>query len=582
MTAAKPNAFRIKLLGQSLFILGDDSSGPVFGIQINNYTRVGTLFGVYEFIEKQLGVRWLWPGELGEVIPPSREIIAEKWDQSGQPVFVHARWRDGASTLAGSEGWSSAEAHARYLRDQGIWLRRHRFAMGLSMNMAHSFTNWWDRFAQDHPEYFNLLPDGTRRSDTTYWGGNKTLISMSVGEPALWRQKVEDWLARRSPQAPYIDATENDTDGRCVCEKCLALDELDPASEVPFDRRVAVARGRLAKKDHKWTAALGSLSDRYARYYLAVQKEAEKVDPHAVVMGYAYANYVKAPRNTKLNDRIIIGIVPALMYPWTKEKQSNFRAQWNGWAATGARMFLRPNYMLDGHNLPIFFACKLGEDFSYAAAHGLIGTDFDSLTGQWASQGPNLYMLARLHDDPRMTVAQVLDEYYCGFGRAAGAVRAYFTHWERVSDAVTDEFAKKAKLHWASFYREADRIFTPKVIAAGRDLLENAAAAARNDPTAASRVAFLQKGLKNVELTLAVQRAYRQYKQDGNVGGYAAALKELDAYRARIDAEPVANMCYLRWSEDRTWDRKVVKQIAAGGTHLAAFVHSPRAQRRPR
>ena len=166
------NAFRIKLVGGSLFILGDDSDGPVFGLQQSNYTRVGTLFGAYEFLEKSLGVRWLWPGELGEVIPPANDLSlsVERWDQTGQPVFIHARWRDAGAATAAPEGWSSPAARAKYLRELSRWLRRHRFAMGVNMDMAHSFTHWWDRFAADHPEYFNLLPDGTRRSDPTYYG----------------------------------------------------------------------------------------------------------------------------------------------------------------------------------------------------------------------------------------------------------------------------------------------------------------------------------------------------------------------------------------------------------------------------
>jgi len=552
------NAFRIKLVGSSLFILGDDSDGPVFGVQQSNYTRVGTLFGAYEFLEKRLGVRWLWPGELGEVIPPACDVTVESWDQSGRPPFIHTRWRDKGATAV-PEGWSSPQARAKYLRELGLWLRRHRFAMGVNMDMAHSFTNWWDRFSKGHPEYFNLLPDGTRRSDPTYGRGHKTLISMSVGEPGLWRQKIADWLAQRSPQAPYIDATENDTDGRCLCEKCLALDEPDPAADVPFDRRVAIARERFAKKDPHWTAVLGSLSDRYARYYLAVQREAEKYDPQAVVMGYSYANYVKPPRNTKLNERIIIGIVPALMYPWTQAKRDAFRTQWDGWATAGARLFLRPNYMLDGHNLPIFFARKRADAVSYAARDGLIGTDFDSLTGQWAAQGPNLYVLARLHQCPTMGVDKVLDEYYGAFGPAAPAVRAYFAHWEKVSDAVTDEVAKAAKLHWAQFYHDADRIFTPAVLSAGRALLEKAAAAAQGDRLAAARVTFLAQGLTHAELTLAVQRAYRQYKQRGDVQAYAAALKRLDQYRTQVEGSLVADMSFLRQFENRTWDRKATK-----------------------
>ena len=58
--------------------------------------------------------------------------------------------------------------------------------------------------------------------------------------------------------------------------------------------------------------------------------------------------------------------------------------------------------MLDGHNLPMIVARKLGEDFRFYARHGMIATDFDSLTGQFAAQGPNLYVLARLHDNPNL------------------------------------------------------------------------------------------------------------------------------------------------------------------------------------
>ena len=34
----------------------------------------------------------------------------------------------------------------------------------------------------------------------------------------------------------------------------------------------------------------------------------------------------------------------------------------------------------------------------------MTGTDFDSLKGQWAAQGPNLYLLARIHVRPEAPV----------------------------------------------------------------------------------------------------------------------------------------------------------------------------------
>jgi hypothetical protein len=560
-----PNGFILRLVGDQFFLVGDDSDGPPAWILHNNRSRVGTLFAVYEFLEKHLHVRWLWPGQLGEVIPHHADVVLDEWNQIGAPAFIHSRWRDGGLAVAGTEGWSSAETRSRFLSEQGKWLRRNRFAMGVDMDMAHAFTGWWDRHKDDHPEYFNLLPDGTRRPDPNYHGGAPQLISMCVSEPRFHKAIVEKWQERRSPVRPHIDVSENDTPGRCTCPNCLAWDVPDPDLGTTWAERLERAKQAFQAGDSGWAKSLGSMSDRYARYYLAVQEEAEKIDPAAVVMGYAYANYVDPPRKTKLNERVVIGVVPPMYFPWTDAVRKSNRQRWDGWRATSARMFLRPNWMLDGHNLPMAVARKLGEDFRYFAQHGMIGTDFDSLTGQYSTQGPNLYMLARLHARPKMPVDDVLDEYYSAFGKAQDEVRAYFSLWERVSDAVTE---KPEGLHWSMFYRQAHWIFTPAAMARGRELIEKAMSAAQGDILAEQRVELLQHGLRNAELTLAAQVAYTRYRQTGAISALRSAIEKLDDFRRSVESDLICNMGYLAWAEARTWDRKLLHAMKVPGQRL--------------
>ena len=69
----KPAEFLIRSTKDYLVIAGRDrNTGPV-GSSWHS-TWHGTLWGVYEFLEKEMNVRWLWPGEIGEFIPKTKNI----------------------------------------------------------------------------------------------------------------------------------------------------------------------------------------------------------------------------------------------------------------------------------------------------------------------------------------------------------------------------------------------------------------------------------------------------------------------------------------------------------------------------
>ena len=196
-----PNAFRLHLLDGNLFFAGHDSPGKVVGVGNSpnaihaSFVRLGTLFAVYEFLEAHLGVRWLWPGELGEFIPRRDAVAVAEWDQIHIPQIVHARVRDYYNTHF--KLWQTPAAARKFYREQSIWWRRHRYALGVDVDYGHGFEDYWEKYGQSHPEYFALAPDGTREPKTV-----PRLIQMNVAEPALWERIIDRWRGRDRLSGP--------------------------------------------------------------------------------------------------------------------------------------------------------------------------------------------------------------------------------------------------------------------------------------------------------------------------------------------------------------------------------------------
>lgn len=113
-------------------------------------------------------------------------------------------------------------------------------------------------------------------------------------------------------------------------------------------------------------------------------------------------------------------------FPRTTEEHKWIKQQWIGWQRSGVSLYYRPNWFLDGWSMPHIYPHQFADAFQFYARHGMIGTDFDSLMGQWAAQGPHLYLLARIHVRPDAPVDTMLDEFYSAFGPAKESISRYF------------------------------------------------------------------------------------------------------------------------------------------------------------
>ncbi|MFA6242414.1 MAG: DUF4838 domain-containing protein [Candidatus Hydrogenedentales bacterium] len=530
-------AFVMRAIGNDLFIAGHEGEGDPLSEQ---NPHVGTLFGVYELVERALGARWLWPGELGTYVP--RTDTVELWaaNETTAPALTFRALY--LSHIGGIiHGGTVSEEDARLgfspevARDYGralqTLLRRHRMG-GLDAKppSGHLFYGWWERYGKEHPEWFALREDGTRgHPDPAY--ANTPMCESN--------EELQDFVIQQWDGESTILLGPVDRPGRCTCANCRAWDGPQPASPPWF---AAYHYGADPRSEGLFG---GATSDRMARFWKVIQEKAAKRNPNATVsVSFIYENEFPAPlTDVKLGKNFYGEFVqwqdPHLRYfPMPEEARAWIREQWLGWRATGIRMAYRPNYLHDGYLMPHFETVQSGEFFKFAVEHGMEGAHFDSLTGQWASQGLRLYMHLRLMAKPDLALDAIRQEYLEAFGPAADAMDRYFAYWEEYATENTQAFIDcylDVGRRYASYLLKAHEVFPPEVFVPAEALLEEALNATRDLPDTqfVGRVRFVALGLQHARLAVRLAAAYDGEKvlPEDRLEEGKAALEALVAFR---------------------------------------------------
>ena len=90
----------LRTVGNDLYIVGKElhpeqyhGSRPRYSEPWNplatECVHSGTLLGVYEVLENYLGVRWLWPGDLGTYVPRRSTIVIPEIDKTVKPRLLY-------------------------------------------------------------------------------------------------------------------------------------------------------------------------------------------------------------------------------------------------------------------------------------------------------------------------------------------------------------------------------------------------------------------------------------------------------------------------------------------------------------
>ena len=565
-----PEEIMIACDGKNLVIAGRDRwhpghltvpnrrGTPVKGIQ----QEYGTANAVYTFLQEYLGVRWLWPGELGEDAPAQDKIALAPFEYRYHPAL---------------RGRATLFVFSMLLQDSGYgisrdWVRRQRLQLdSLDIPMGHAFKTWWDRFHKTRPEYFALQPDGTRGGGETPYPGADS-IKMCESNPGIWDQwmkDVEEQL-KQNPNQIVFNASPNDgyNQGNCICTNCRAWDSPDADLRPNIWRGLAQPYVALSDRDVTFANNLARL----------LKKQYPDKDYYVSML--AYGNSRPGPKKAVPDDNVIIVNVANMIWDVnTPDKDGQdgkkYSQEYAEWGRVTKNHAWRPNTgNLAGWQsaLPDVPIARVMESFQFAVSNRCIGIGVDSIWEQWANQGPLYYALAQMTWNPAQDWRAVLEDYYRrAYGPAADELKAYWQLMEEARNRKVDQFGGGAEGYAEVYNRE----FFEK--AGG--LLDRAVKKVTNSPEKyADRIAFTRVGLDAARLMADLREMGKSFARGGEDSKQAvdqarAKWKELEQL---CKDNPIA----LNWGPIRP-----NKRMATGGlfhpdsmkTNKAAPAYKPAA-----
>ena len=426
---AGPFESRYRVKGGTVWFWGDDSGpdepwdwGDNRGVESRK--RNGTLFAVELFAERELGMRFVWPGEGGVVVTPvERLALRDGAEGSFTTALAKGRirnyreykpmpWSDGLKRVMPRELYDAPKPSTFEERD--LWLKRNRLQDREFFQYGHSFTRWKDRFVKTHPEFLNLHIDpktGARERGYVHGREGSDRTKLCVSNEAVVDQVVADWVAEGAPR--FLSICENDSGNWCECDNCRALDVVRPG-EAPYS----------------------FLTDRYVNFWNRVAKKARAVRPDVMLTTYIYSAYRYPPRRERVEygENMLFGFVCGP----TEDAMGMIRA----WEAAGMkRFFFRPNYLHTLSCIPRGYEKFFFDQFHEMLDHGMFGVDYDANDFRYVS-AIEFYVLARAFADPKAGFETIMDDYASAYGAAADDVKAYYAAIREVGEAQRERRMK--------------------------------------------------------------------------------------------------------------------------------------------
>lgn len=467
--AQKPEAddegFTYRTVGKDLLIYGG--------------AQRGSMYGVFSFLEDELGVKWLTPK--CTVVPSMQKYALPRLDRSEKPAL--ALRYDGHFAVEREPVWS---AH-----------NKENMKWNPTQNDYGNIEAYWNahtmgqllpsgEFFEKHPEYFSLR-DGKRIPN-----GQLCLSNPEVLE--ICKTRLAD-VMRKNPLFRIYSLSQNDNFSFCQCQKCTAIAE-----------------------------QYGGQSGLMVWFVNQVADAVRDEFPDKFVGTFAYQYTRQPPKGIVPRNNVVIrlcSIECCFAHPLTAGCPQNqaFMNDMERWAEIAPHLFIWdyivdyaqyiapwPNFQVLGPNIEAFRKNKaigIYEEAQYQSN----GAEFEEMKA-WVTT--KLLWNPLLNTDSLVQV--FIDGYY---GKAAPMVMDYY----RLCQSLI-----KPDLHFGIYIRENHPIYSDEFVEKAFALLDNALQTAEDEETK-NRV----ERVRMQPLYLYCKRNREKCKQDGNWDELVRLMRKYNA-----------------------------------------------------
>lgn len=399
-----------KQLGRDGFVLQITPTA----IHILGGSKFGTSYGAYELLER-LGVRWLFPGEWGEVVPEGQSIPLDEGIFTDQPAFP------------------IRQMHVAYVDEvAGEWFRRSRH--NRCGYYGHSRLLNPKKYGAQHPEWYAEI-NGVRQVDDSHYKlchSNEAMVQAAIGEVLEMLKKRKEnqktvkhiGYSHLTEDYTCISISPTDGGGFCRCEKCLAMGSISDRLQI-FANRIAKAVREVYPDD--WVGYYGAYSE-------AQMPPTVEAEPGVMVFATTWTK--------------------SFFHPITAMPNNAFRQKLEAFSKQCPNLAIRD---FDGLSVwwgygPFTMADVHAEDFQWYLQNNIRGIITEAQIG-WAPWGYSYYLLGKLWWNPKADLAALKRDFVeKGYAEAAEPMRRYYEKLDqaRVYPSAATLYAMRQDLEEAA------------------------------------------------------------------------------------------------------------------------------------